>query len=154
MATLGGPRDGTAHVEGPSDIPTGATENPAPAELTSDSAVLTPHTTYWVVFKKPGSTEAFFLRFTDSIDDDFGAASGWSLGDELAYQPEGETNWQKGGFADHLFLLQITVKADLITVPDAPASLTATAGDAQVTLEWTAPASDGGSASHRLRVPL
>ena len=130
----------------PSDIPTGATENPAPAELTADSAVLTPHTTYWVVFKKPGSTEAFFLRFTDSTDDDFGAASGWSLGDELAYQPEGDPNWQKGGFADHLFLLQITVKADLVTVPDAPASLTATAGDAQVTLDWTAPASDGGSA--------
>ena len=130
----------------PSDIPTGATENPAPAELTPDSAVLTPHTTYWVVFKKTDSTEAFYLRFTDSTDDDDGAASGWSLGDELAYQPEGETNWQKGGFADHLFLLQITVKADLITVPDAPASLTATAGDAQVTLEWTAPASDGGSA--------
>ena len=130
----------------PSDIPTGATENPAPAELTADSAVLTPHTTYWVVFKKPGSTEAFFLRFTDSTDDDFGAASGWSLGDELAYQPEGDPNWQKGGFADHLFLLQITVKADLVTVPDAPASLTATPGDAQVTLDWTAPASDGGSA--------
>ncbi len=129
----------------PSDIPTGATENPAPAELTADSAVLTPHTTYWVVFKKTDSTEAFYLRFTDSTDDDFGAASGWSLGDELAYQPEGETNWQKGGFADHLFLLQITVKADLVTVPDAPASLKATAGDAQVALTWTEPASDGGS---------
>ena len=131
----------------PSDIPTGDTENPAPAELTADSAVLTPNTTYWVVFKKTDSTEAFYLRFTDSTDDDFGAASGWSLGDELAYQPEGETNWQKGGFADHLFLLQITVKADLITVPDAPASLTATAGDTQVTLGLDrVPASDGGSA--------
>ena len=130
----------------PSDIPTGETENPAPAELTPDSAVLTPHTTYWVVFKKTESTEAFYLRFTDSTDDDFGAASGWSLGDELAYQPEGDPNWQKGGFVDHLFLLQITVKADLVTVPDAPASLNATAGDAQVTLDWTAPASNGGSA--------
>ena len=130
----------------PSDIPTGETENPAPAELTPDSAVLTPHTTYWVVFKKTDSTESFYLRFTDSTDDDFGAASGWSLGDELAYQPEGDPNWQKGGFVDHLFLLQITVKADLVTVPDAPASLNATAGDAQVALLWTAPASDGGSA--------
>ena len=130
----------------PTDIPTGETENPAPAELTPDSAVLTPHTTYWVVFKKTDSTEPFYLRFTDSTDDDFGAASGWSLGDELAYQPEGDPNWQKGGFVDHLFLLQITVKADLVTVPDAPASLNATPGDAQVTLDWTAPASDGGSA--------
>ena len=30
------------------------------------------------------------------------------------------------------------------SAPDAPASLTATAGDAQVTLTWTAPTSDGG----------
>ena len=130
----------------PSDIPTGNTADPAPAELTADSAVLTPHTTYWVVFKKPVSTESFFLRFTDSADDDFGAASGWSLGDELAYQPKDETNWEKGGFVDHLFLLQITVKADLVTVPGAPASLMATAGDTEVGLVWTAPASDGGSA--------
>ena len=33
-----------------------------------------------------------------------------------------------------------------VTVPDAPASLNATAGDTQVTLAWTEPASDGGSA--------
>ena len=130
----------------PSDIPTGNTADPAPAELTADSAVLTPHTTYWVVFKKPVSTESFFLRFTDSAADDFGAASGWSLGDELAYQPKDETNWEKGGFVDHLFLLQITVKADLVTVPGAPASLNATPGDTQVSLTWTAPTSDGGSA--------
>ena len=31
------------------------------------------------------------------------------------------------------------------TVPGAPAGLTATAGNAQVTLSWAAPASDGGS---------
>ena len=33
-----------------------------------------------------------------------------------------------------------------VTVPGAPASLDATAGDTQVTLDWTAPTSDGGSA--------
>ncbi len=32
-----------------------------------------------------------------------------------------------------------------VTVPGAPAGLTATAGNAQVTLSWAAPASDGGS---------
>ena len=32
------------------------------------------------------------------------------------------------------------------SAPDAPASLTATPGDAQVTLTWTAPTSDGGAA--------
>ncbi len=32
-----------------------------------------------------------------------------------------------------------------VTVPGAPTGLTATAGNSQVTLSWTAPASDGGS---------
>ena len=36
--------------------------------------------------------------------------------------------------------------ADPITVPSAPQSFTATAGNAKVTLDWTAPASDGGNA--------
>ena len=31
-----------------------------------------------------------------------------------------------------------------VTVPGPPASLNATSGDTEVTLEWTAPASDGG----------
>ena len=35
---------------------------------------------------------------------------------------------------------------DGVTAPGAPASLTATPGNAQVTLTWTAPASDGGAA--------
>ena len=37
------------------------------------------------------------------------------------------------------------VPATPMTVPGAPAGLTATPGDAQVRLTWTAPASDGGS---------
>ena len=38
-----------------------------------------------------------------------------------------------------------TVSAVPVTVPGAPAGLTATAGNARVTLSWAAPASDGGS---------
>jgi len=37
------------------------------------------------------------------------------------------------------------VQAVPVTVPGAPTGLTATAGNSQVTLSWTAPASDGGS---------
>ena len=37
------------------------------------------------------------------------------------------------------------VQAVPVTVPGAPTGLTVTAGNAQVTLSWTAPASDGGS---------
>ncbi len=130
----------------PSGIPTGATANPAPAELTADTAVLAPNTTYWVVFERTASSANFYLRFTDSTDDDFGAASGWSLGDELAFQRKGISNWLKGGLTGSRFLFQITVKADLANVPGAPASLSVAPGDTQVTLTWTAPASDGGQA--------
>ena len=42
-----------------------------------------------------------------------------------------------------VYTLTVTRRA---AVPDAPTGLTATAGDQQVTLSWTAPASDGGSA--------
>jgi hypothetical protein len=38
-----------------------------------------------------------------------------------------------------------TAAIDVITVPAAPAGLTATSGSSQVSLSWTAPASDGGS---------
>jgi predicted phage tail protein len=39
-----------------------------------------------------------------------------------------------------------------VTVPTAPQTLTATAGNTQVVLTWTAPASDGGSAITGYRV--
>ena len=38
------------------------------------------------------------------------------------------------------------------TSPGAPTGVTATAGNAQATVSWTPPASDGGSADHRLHV--
>ena len=40
----------------------------------------------------------------------------------------------------------MSTPATPVTVPEAPASLDATPGDTQVTLDWTAPTSDGGSA--------
>ena len=43
------------------------------------------------------------------------------------------------------------VKAVPATVPGAPAGLTATPGDGQVTLSWKASASDGGSRVARLQ---
>ena len=41
---------------------------------------------------------------------------------------------------------EVTATSTPVTVPDAPASLNATPGNTQVSLDWTAPASDGGSA--------
>jgi hypothetical protein len=42
-------------------------------------------------------------------------------------------------------VMSTTASAIPVTVPGPPAGLTATAGNAQVTLSWAAPASDGGS---------
>ena len=42
-----------------------------------------------------------------------------------------------------------TTAAAAVTVPDAPTGLSATPGDEQVTLSWTAPANDGGAAIMR-----
>ena len=107
----GGPGTVLHALTVPSGIPTGATADPAPAELTADTAVLATHTTYWVVFERTASSANFYLRFTDSTDDDFGAASGWSLGDGLAFQRMGNPTWVKGGLRGSRFLFQITVKA-------------------------------------------
>ena len=38
----------------------------------------------------------------------------------------------------------VSLSITAFAVPDAPTNLTATAGDQQVDLSWTAPASDGG----------
>ena len=40
------------------------------------------------------------------------------------------------------------------TTPGAPQTLEASAGDAEVTLSWLAPSSDGGATNHKIRVPL
>ncbi|MHB1964056.1 MAG: choice-of-anchor Q domain-containing protein, partial [Acidimicrobiales bacterium] len=43
-------------------------------------------------------------------------------------------------------LASVTVQGAPVTVPAAPTGLTATAGDTQASLSWSAPSSDGGSA--------
>ncbi|MDR1266334.1 MAG: fibronectin type III domain-containing protein [Propionibacteriaceae bacterium] len=50
------------------------------------------------------------------------------------------------GLGDWSGLATATPVETVIVVPDAPTDLAATAGDAQVALTWTAPASDGGTA--------
>ena len=80
-----------------------------------------------------------------------GSDSGTDRSDETSYTVTGLDNG-----AEHTFQLRAVnavgaggvaeATSTPVTVPDAPASLNATAGDTQVSLDWTAPASDGGSA--------
>lgn len=92
-----------------------------------------------------GSTDTWDLSWTvgdgnattDIKDADFGVAiSGKGA--------SGSGNKTVVGSVDNV---QITIHyTPPATVPDAPTSLTATAGDSEIDLAWTAPASDGGSA--------
>ena len=82
-----------------------------------------------------------------------GSDSGTDRSDETSYTVTGLDNG-----AEHTFQLravnavgaggvaEATATSTPVTVPGAPASLMATPGDTQVTLDWTAPTSDGGSA--------
>ena len=48
----------------------------------------------------------------------------------------------------------VTVRIPVEGVPGAPTGLTASAGDQRVTLRWTTPSRDGGSAITRIRIPI
>ena len=94
------------------------------------------------------TTGEFPDEWTDVPD---GSDSGTDRSDERSYTVTGLDN----GVLHTFEVRAVNVVGDgatasatstPVTVPGPPASLNATAGDAQVTLDWTAPASDGGSA--------
>ena len=86
-------------------------------------------------------------EWTDVPD---GSDTGADRSDETSYTVTGLDNG-----VEHTFEVRAvnvvgegapaTATSTPVTVPEAPASLMATAGDTQVSLDWTAPASDGGS---------
>jgi Fibronectin type III domain len=60
--------------------------------------------------------------------------------------------WNDGSAAVDFDDVSINVPPGAASVPGAPTSVTGTAGNAQVNLSWTAPASDGGSAITTYRI--
>lgn len=85
----------------------------------------------------------------------------WVSGNGSVYYSADETGQTTEIYTDHgsssaitTFTNDATLKTnaslvgsyDYYTLPSAPASITGTAGQAQVTLDWTAPASNGGTA--------
>ena len=100
--------------------------------------------TYWVVIERVSGTGNIIISGDTSTSEDPGTEAGWSIGNRNASLTSGA--WVH---ADDEEPLLIAVKGETFSgpsAPDAPASLSVTPGDAQATLTWTAPASDGGAA--------
>ena len=110
----------------------------APANTT-----LAASTTYHVVLEGGGSVD---VRLTSSDNEDSGGATGWSVANSSGFR----TGSSIGGFTDLGDAVMIRVKGTTTTttvsVPGAPQDFAVSAGDAQVVLTWTVPASDGGAA--------
>ena len=103
------------------------------------NTMLTASTTYYVVLEGGGTV---FVR-TTGFNEDSGGQTGWSIANGSGYRTGSST----GAFTiSSSSALMIRVNGTVTTVPGAPTSFTATAGDEEVTLSWAAPASDGGAA--------
>ena len=98
-----------------------------------------------------GATYLVELEHTSSVSvesttypaEDAGGAPGWAVDGIGAGN---SSPWSYGTTASLLMRVYGTpAGATVATAPEAPASLGATAGDAQVTLSWTPPGSDGGA---------
>ena len=78
---------------------------------------------------------------SDRSDETSFTVTGLDNGVEHTFEVRAVNAVGAGGVAE-----ATSTPATPVTVPEAPASLDATPGDTQVTLDWTAPTSDGGSA--------
>ena len=97
-------------------------------------------TTYLVVLEHTSSVS---VESTTYPAEDAGGAPGWAV-DGIG--TGNSSPWSYGTTASLLMRVTGTpAGATVATAPEAPASLGATAGDAQVTLSWTPPESDGGA---------
>ena len=139
-------------LDNPANIPSfasfGDVGNPAlldERDFDADDFRLEADTTYWVVIERATSSGFFFFKFTSSSAEDSGTAPGWRILDSWLFQ-YGNQQWTASDPANAP--IQFSVKGEPVTAtaPGAPASLTATPGNAQATLTWTPPASDGGAA--------
>ena len=96
-------------------------------------------TTYVLVLAQSGDgdTPSFpFRRGGSRTDEDSGSLSGWSIADNSLYIED--SSWISDSDNILEFSLYGSVKT-AATAPAAPTSLTATAGDKQVTLSWSNP---------------
>ena len=115
-------------------------------DFEADDLKLKPATTYWVVIARASGTGSVFIDETSSSAEDIGSAPGWSIGDFGYFLTSGQT-WPTADLsleAQKFEFTRMAVKGAVVVTPGAPASLTATPGDTEATLTWTAPPADGG----------
>ena len=109
----------------------------APARTLLDA-----NTTYAVVLS--GFHNRLILDYTPSGGEDAGAADGWSIGDAYDLWHPGSRSWYRRSGV----ILRLAVSGSvntLVTVPGVPRDFTATPGSAQMELNWSAPANNGGA---------
>ncbi|MCE2459143.1 MAG: fibronectin type III domain-containing protein, partial [Dehalococcoidia bacterium] len=114
----------------PSDLGTGIERFEAPY-----GAYLSDESNYYVHLEFSGSGTEPGFRTTESTDDDSGARSGWSIGNDLQHTPFGE--WS---VSEHI--LKIRVNAFNVTPPppDAPSNLRVVGpDDGQISVAWDNP---------------
>ena len=137
--SAGKPDESLKALTNPAAIPTTATE----VDFDAGDYRLDAGTPYWVAVELASGTGQVRVSATLSTSEDAGFAAGWSIGDN-ASELGGVTWATQMGFT---VIPQIAIKGAPVTVPGAPASLTATPGDTEVDLLWTPPASDGARPS-------
>ena len=105
--------------------------------------------TYLVVLEHTGYVR---VEFTTFPAEDAGGAPGWAIdgigagnNSPYSYRTTASLLMRVNGTA---------AGATVATAPEAPASLGARAGDAEVTLRWALPRSDGGAGIEKYQVPL
>ena len=110
-------------------------------EFSTTGYKLARNTPYWVVIEKPAGSDEIYADWTVSDREDTGSAPNWSIGDSASVITTGAWQQLALGLVPSFSIKGAQAPA---VVPDAPVLLTATPGNTQVALAWTAPASDGG----------
>ena len=101
-------------------------------------------TTYYVVLE--GSDNDLAPQITTSDNEDSGGETGWSVANGYGFRTASSVGAFTTSSSGAALLIRVNGTAKAVTVPGAPTSFMATAGDGEVTLSWAAPASDGGGA--------
>ena len=111
-------------------------------EFRADNYNLDPDTDYWIVVEWLSGTGDIFVGAATTNSKDAGTAAGWDI-KARGFLASGMWDIFTGSATPNIAILGEIATA---TAPGAPASLTASPGNAEATLTWTAPASDGGAA--------
>ena len=129
----GNPSDTVLHtLTNPANVGMGLQEFTAPADARLDA-----NTSYFVHMTFAGDGTPPQWNTTNSDDEDAGANAEWSIDDERLLRTTGLT----GAWSTSTDAIQVKVNGQN-HAPAAPAALSATPGDGQVTLSWTDPDND------------